>query len=433
MSPNSGTDWNLGLTATTKTGKLHIISQTAHFRYRIIFRIFMKLFLRYILLDTLKIYFAALLILTILLVMIFVVNQAIQLGLPLKHAIKLIPCTLPEQLRLSIPMTLLLASTVSFSRMAGGNEIIAAKSLGIAPWQLMWPVWGLALVLSLVCVWLNDFAVTWGRSSVTSVVYRATEDIIYSELGKTGKIKKQFGDDTYTISVKRIEGKKLILPKIESHNTQRVVNMDEAEIHVDYDQAILTIMFTNLLVNTGNETILSREKTFPIPIPNPEKINPDFKSPSEVSLSEIKEQVEKCKARIAAAQRKMASLTAFSLVTGDSSWASSQAWWVCENEIAQASGRLQRLHTEPSRRWANGFSCFFFVWLGVPLAIRLQRADVFSSFFACFLPILAIYYPLLIAGVNGAKSGTFPPSFVWIGNLCLGIIGYWFIKQIHKN
>ena len=393
----------------------------------------MKLFLRYILFDILKIYFAVLLILTVFLVMIIVVNQAMRLGLPIKHAIKLIPCTLPEQLRLSIPMTLLLATTISFSRMAGSNEIIAAKSLGIAPWQFLWPVWGLALGFSLVCVWLNDFAVTWGRSSVTSVIYRAMEDIIYTELGKNGKIKRQFGDDTYAISIKRVEGKKLIFPVIESQKTQRIIKMDEAEIHVDYDQAILTITFTNLLVNAGNEKFLTHENTFPIPIPNPEKTNPDLKSPSEVSLAEIKDQVEKCNARIAAAQRKMASLTAFSLVTGDSSWATSQTWWNCEYEVAVASERLQRLHTEPSRRWANGFSCFFFVWLGVPLAIRLQRADVFSSFFACFLPILALYYPLLIGGVNGAKSGTLPPSFVWIGNICLGIIGYWFVKQIHKN
>jgi len=393
----------------------------------------MKLFLRYILLDILKINFAALLILTILLVMIVVVNQAMQLGLPLQHAIKLIPCSLPEQLRLSIPMTLLLATTISFSRMAGNNEIIAVKSLGIAPWQLMWPVWGLALGLSLLCVWLNDFAVSWGRSQVTRVIYRALEDIIYSELGKNGKIERQFGDDTYTISVDRVEGKKLVFPEIVSHKSQKTVKMDEAEIHVDYDQAVLTITFTNLLVNTGNETILSSQKTFDIPIPNPEKTNPDLKSPSEVSMSEMEHQVEKCHARIATAQQKMASLTAFSLVTGDSSWTVSQTWQDCETEVAHAAERLQRLHTEPNRRWANGFSCFFFVWLGVPLAVRLQRADVFSSFFACFLPILVLYYPLLIGGVNGAKSGTLPPSFVWVGNLCLGIVGYWFIKQIHKN
>ena len=393
----------------------------------------MKLFLRYILLDILKIYFAALLLLTLLLVMIIVVNEAIQRGLPLQHAILLVPFTLPEQLRLSIPMTLLLATTISFSRMAGNNEIIAAKSLGIAPWQLMWPVWVLALVFSLLCVWLNDFAVTWGRSHLTSVVYRALEDIIYSKLSTDGNYELKFGDDTYTITVDRVEGKKLIKPEIESHGKQWTVSMDEAEIQVDYDKAELTISFTNLTMSTGNDNFFYHERAFSIPIPNPENINLDNISPSEVPMSAMEEQVRKCNLRIEAAQRKMASLTAFAFVTGDSSLTASPGWMTCEYEVAGATQRLRRLHTEPPRRWANGFSCFFFVWLGVPLAIRLQRADVFSSFFACFLPILALYYPFLMYGVNGAKVGTLPPSFVWIGNICLGLIGYWFVKQIHKN
>ena len=393
----------------------------------------MKLFLRSIIFSILKIFCSALLLLTVLLVMIFVVNQAIQKGLPLQHALFLISYTLPEQLRLSIPMMLLLATTIAFSRMAGNNEITAIKSLGIAPWQVMWPVWVLALLFSLLCVWLNDFAVTWGRSGVTRVVYRALEDIIYTKLGKDGFFEEQFGDDKYTITVERVEGKKLISPEIASHKKQWTVRMDEAEIHVDYDQAVLVITFTNLIMNTGNDNAFYKERSIPIQIPNQEVINLDTKSPSEIPMSVMKDQEEKCKTRIAKAQRKMASLTAFSLVTADSSLVSSETWTACEKEIADANSRLQRLRTELPRRWANGFSCFFFVWLGVPLAIHLQRADVFSSFFTCFLPILTLYYPLLMLGVNSAKSGSIPPSFVWSGNFFLCIIGYWFLKQIHKN
>ena len=393
----------------------------------------MKLFLRYIVFDILKIYFAALLLLTVVLVLIIVVKEAMTLGLPLQHAVKLIPFTLPEQLRLSIPMTLLLATTIAFSRMAGNNEIIAAKSLGIAPWQMLWPVWVMALAFSLLCVWLNDFAVTWGRSGLTSVIYRSLEDTVYSALSKEGKITQQFGNDTYTISVERIEGKKLIAPEITSHKAQSTIKMGEAEITVDYDKAILSIPFSNLIASTSSESLLIHDQTINIPIPNQEIINMDDKSPSEIPLSDMEDQVEKCEARIAQAQRKMASLTAFALATGDASLVSPQTWNGYEQDIKNDTKRLYRLHTEPTRRWANGFSCFFFVWVGAPLAIRLQKADVFASFFACFLPILAVYYPFLMYGVNSAKSGTLPPSFVWIGNLCMGAIGYWLVKQIHKN
>ena len=393
----------------------------------------MKLFLRYIVFDVLKIYFVALLLLTAILVLVIVVDEAISLGLPLVHAIWLVPYTLPEQLRISIPMTLLLATTVSFSRMAGNNEIIATKALGIAPWQLMWPVWVLALFFSLACVWLNDFAVTWGRSGMTNIVYYALEDTIYSKLGKDGNVEERLGDDTYKISVARIEGKKLILPEITSEKKQSTMKMDEAEIQVDCEKGIVTILFTNLIGQIGNENVHFRENKIDIPIPIKNAANIDSKSPSEVPLNEIKHQVKKCENNIAKAQRTMATMAAFSLVTGDTDFSNQEVWANHESQVNNATKRLQRLNTEPARRWANGFSCFFFVWVGVPLAIRLQRADVFSSFFACFLPILILYYPCLMFGVNRAKEGSLPPSFVWVGNVCLAIVGYWFIKQIHKN
>ena len=52
------------------------------------------------------------------------------------------------------------------------------------------------------------------------------------------------------------------------------------------------------------------------------------------------------------------------------------AWKVArEGNAERRSTRLHRLHTEPWRRWANGFSCLCFVMIGVPVAVwlRLQR------------------------------------------------------------
>jgi lipopolysaccharide export system permease protein len=390
-------------------------------------------FIRYIIFDILKLFFASLLLITVTLVLIIVVNKAMQIGVPFQHAIQLVPFVLPEALRLAIPMTLLLATTISFSRMAGSNEIIAAKALGISPWRLIWPVLIVAMIFSFLCVWLNDFAVTWGRSGLTRVIYYSLEDTIYSRLEKDGSFSQNIGNDTCEIKVERVEGKKLIHPEITLYKEQKTVKMDEAEIIVDYAKGTFSIRCVNLYGEDGTTKITAREWKSPdFPIPGQPQENRDTQSPSDIPLNNISEQIEKCLKRIDVAQKKIASMTAFSLITGDIE-ATSQNQPRYEAEMNSALSRYNRLHTEPNRRWANGFSCFFFVWIGIPLAIKLQRADVFSSFFICFLPILAIYYPFLMYGTDGAKSGTLPPVFVWIGNACLAIIGYWFIKQIHKN
>jgi lipopolysaccharide export system permease protein len=103
-----------------------------------------------------------------------------------------------------------------------------------------------------------------------------------------------------------------------------------------------------------------------------------------------------------------------------------------KENIDAIQSHINRLSVEPQRRWATGFCCFFFVWLGAPLSIWMRRSDFFSSFFACFLPILLLYYPLLTFGLQQAKNGTLPPMCVWTANLGIGLIGLWFLRQIHR-
>ena len=102
--------------------------------------------------------------------------------MPLAQVLQLIPYALPESLRMTVPVTLLLACTTVYSRMSGANEVVAAKALGISPMVLLWPALGLAASLSLVTVWLNDLAVSWGRNGMQQVVVESVDEIIYSVL-----------------------------------------------------------------------------------------------------------------------------------------------------------------------------------------------------------------------------------------------------------
>ena len=79
---------------------------------------------------------------------------------------------------------------------------------------------------------------------------------------------------------------------------------------------------------------------------------------------------------------------------------------------------------------ANGFSCLCFVLIGAPMAIRLRHAEFLASFFACFLPILLVYYPLLMGAVGQAKDGAVPPPTVWLGNIVLALWGLWLMRRV---
>ena len=55
------------------------------------------------------------------------------------------------------------------------------------------------------------------------------------------------------------------------------------------------------------------------------------------------------------------------------------------------------------------FGSLLFVLLGAPIGIRFARRDFLSAFMTCFLPIIAIYYPLMLGGVNMSKEGQLAP------------------------
>ena len=61
-------------------------------------------------------------------------------------------------------------------------------------------------------------------------------------------------------------------------------------------------------------------------------------------------------------------------------------------------------------RIALACGSFFFVLLGAPVGILFARRDFLSAFITCFVPIIILYYPLMLLGVNLGKDGHAQPD-----------------------
>jgi lipopolysaccharide export system permease protein len=66
------------------------------------------------------------------------------------------------------------------------------------------------------------------------------------------------------------------------------------------------------------------------------------------------------------------------------------------------------------------------------MAIALRNRDFLTSFFLCFLPILVVYYPLMIIGADEAKNGHLPTGFVWAGNGMLVLWGLAMLRRVMR-
>ena len=155
-------------------------------------------------------------------------------------------------------------------------------------------------------------------------------------------------------------------------------------------------------------------------------------SPAYMSLAEVYRQLDEHPRAVQRLSRDHAVKAGIQLMAGDFDSLTGGEWSGERTKVDDLAMIYNRLRTEPPRRFANGFSCLSFVLLGSAVAIRFRNSNALSSFFVCFLPILILYYPMLVLSVDQAKNGTVHPWSAWLGNVVLGLLGAWLLRRVMR-
>jgi lipopolysaccharide export system permease protein len=395
----------------------------------------MAILTKYVLNEILRIFAVALVSLTLIMILFGLVREVLQQGLGPAQVVQLLPYILPNALVFAVPGTILLAVSIVFGRMSASNEVVAVKALGIHPWVLVWPAFLLAFVLSLTAVWLNDVAVSWGYRGIQRVVLEAVEDIVYGTL----RTQKAFSSKTFSLQDKRVEGRKLNQPTIPFQSRKDspsiTLTAEDAELRTDLTGNVLTIQCRNgtadvdgrASFNFFNDTIEHE-----ISLEQMRRKEDLSRAPSHLEMRSLRTATAAQRVDTRRHEQEMAAEAAQNLLLGEFRELKSERWRQNTDKIQTDFYNLHRLETEMPRRWANGFSCLCFVAIGVPMAIQLRNSDILKSFFICFLPILIVYYPLMMVGLDRAKEGSIPPYFVWSGNVLLGLWGVWLLRRVMR-
>jgi lipopolysaccharide export system permease protein len=391
----------------------------------------MKILTRYVLIELVKVFAISLAGMTLFMLLVGVMKEAYSQGLGLKQVALLIPFVLPEALRFAVPGTILFATCSVYGRLAGGNEVVAVKSMGISPMVLLWPSFFFSVALSIATVWLNDIAVSWGRSGMRRVVIESVEEVAYARLAQ----QKSFATKNFAINVQGIDGRKLIRPTFtfQPRSLEEpgfTVTAETAELRADLAADTLTVIFQDAEWESGRSGGRVPYFEHELPLSEATRKASDGGSPSNMPMNEIPVDIERQERNIARWNQEMAAQAAFQMISGDFLALNETAWQPLAARVREAENRIARLHMEPHRRWANGFSCLCFVMVGAPLAVVLRNSDFLKTFFICFAPILLIYYPLLVFSLDRAKSGGVPPASVWLGNVILVACGGWLMRRL---
>ena len=386
-----------------------------------------KLITRYVVWELLKVFIVSSSAFVLLMLLVGLAQKAREYGIGPDIVMQLIPFLVPEALMFAIPATSLFSVCVVFGRMAADNEVTALESLGLSKTMIIMPALLLAFGLSLGAVWLNDVAYSWSHSGMEEVVLRSTDRIVYSVLQQEGSFK----DEHFSIEVAGVQGNTLIQPVVTVSSGDNIhVSAARGSLTVDPKKQSLQFRMDQGSIGSENNFRLvdGPHSLIEIPLRSPDEIAKAI-SPSNLLLSQISGAIVKQQKQLDELESQLTLDSTAQLLSGDFLGLSHAGWAEKNLEIKQARKRLTRLKVVPHRRWANGFSCLAFAIIGVPVALRLRTGNYATTFGACFVPILLLYYPLFMFGLNGAKTNTLPAWSVWLGNAACLAVGVLMLRR----
>jgi lipopolysaccharide export system permease protein len=364
---------------------------------------------RYLLSEILPPFFLGLLTFTFILLIariLKLVELIVTRGIPLTQVGRLFALILPTFLELTLPMAFLLAILLGLGRLSGDQELLALKSSGVSPIQILLPLIFVAASVAIITLLLT----TWVRPAAQVALKSELYKIAKTRIG-TALREKVFNDDFPNILIYVEE----IIPP--GNVAQGILIIDKR------DPARDNIILGKVgLINTEEQTHTLSLRLFDGSIHERDRTRSDF-SQTNFNIYDFKLDFDEF---IGPAKMKDAGPKELSL---------SRLLKTIDEK--QAAGMLARPELmEFHQRIAFPFAPFVFGLLGVSLSLlpRTSRANRSWGMALCIV-WLVIYYALLSFGKALGEKGAFHPFVaVWFPNIVVGVISlHLFRKALYES
>ncbi len=389
---------------------------------------------RMILWELTKVFLMSLVGITGILLMAGIIAEASQQGLGPTQILAAIPLLVPSTLPYTIPATTLFATCVVYGRLAADNEILAIKSAGINVIKVVRPGLLLGLAMSATTMGLYYRIIPYTHYLLRALVFNDAQELLYSVLKKQHEIR--YPNFPYQIFVRGVRDKKLIEPifkrKDVNNQIDWVAHAREAELQVRPTQGQVDVLVKHCVVWGDNSSGVLEDKPFTVELPK------DFGKqtqprPRDLTWQEImdrrvelQKEIEKIKvsaSQVFVLKHLMGDVDKLPIILQS-----------CKDKMNVAQQEIVALDVELQMRPALSLGCLFFILVGCPVGIWFSRSDYLSSFITCFLPIVFVYYPLMLCGTGMAKEGKINMiPLVWGADGVVGLIGLILFWRLLKN
>ncbi|HKI36406.1 MAG TPA: LptF/LptG family permease [Gemmataceae bacterium] len=398
---------------------------------------FVSILQRMILWELVKVFFLSLLAITGILLMAGIVAEASQQGLGPMQVLEIIPLLIPSTLPYTLPATTLFATCVVYGRLAADNEVLAIKAAGVNIMKVLWPGVLLGVVMSCATMGLYYRIIPYTHHLMRTLFLNDVKEVMYSLLKKDKGISNPRLD--FIMSVRDVQGRKLLdatfqhRNKADPHVHDFVIRAREAELEVNVPRHVLIVkMRDGEVSNPKGEHVLFESKVEEIDLP-PIWDSGHVARARDLSWKQLGEHRAALLEKIDDLGRQEEEAEEQLQEPGAPSHLEKHAV-----NLKQARetlwGGIHQIDAELQMRPALSFGCLCFVLIGCPVGIWFSRSDYLSAFITCFLPIVFVYYPLMLCGTNFAKEGKFHPvATVWAADALAAFIGVVLFSRLLKN
>lgn len=318
-------------------------------------------------------------------------------GASLQSVVKVFVLGLPGVIIWTFPMSMLLASLLTFGRLSSSSEITAMKSCGIGFYRIAAPAIFLGFVVSLGAIAFNEYVVPWANNAYHNVIYyeiqgnttmKSQEHIILKEIDK-GKIQRLVYARVYDSESQSLQG--LTLQEFDEDG--RVIHVENAE-YAEWNGREWT-MHNGMLYDIASDesksehTMRFSQQVLPIQT-TPRQVVQKQKALEDMTMRELREQIDIMKTQYV---------------------------------------NTKALEAELYQRITVPMASLIFALVGVPLGLQPTRNSS-SAGFAMSVIIIFAYYALMTMGGALARGGLLPAMLaVWIPNIVGLIAGFFLIRR----
>lgn len=296
-----------------------------------------------------------------------------------------------------LPMSLLFAVLLTFSRLSSDSEIVAFKSVGLNLGYLLVPAVILGVLVAAFSAHTAFFSAPWGNRQF---------EIMVNKLGNTkaaatireGTFSEGFFD--LVVYAKQVDSKRGKLEKVFIYDEREgssplTIIARHGEIipdPVDPNRgASLKLIDGNIHRTSGDSYTKIDFKTYDINLAKPAEESFREKSPLSLTYHELR--------------------------------------GFLSDPNLQGEGR-RTIEVEYNKRWAISAACLLFAILGVGLGTNTNRRSVRSGSLVMSIGVIVSYWAMYVAGENLARNAVLPTWIaVWAANVFFLILGSWLIRK----